>query len=326
MIHFLVTADHDYTLRDFFEHWGSRLREQIRVVHYESRPWRRAAPPGTWVFTDMERLTPVELSAARELFQRLQTDRSRWRPINDPARVLRRHDLLRELAARDINKFHAYSASELPGTVRFPVFVRSGSNHNGSLSALLSDRKSLERTLAGLRAAGTHKDLLVVEYCPYDREDGLFVKRSVMRIASELIPRHMLFSRKWEVKKPDHVDAACVAEEEDYVKHMPHEKELREVFDIAGIEYGRIDYTVVQGHIQIFEINTNPMLVPPVQHLAPARWPSQARSASLMLQAMEGLNRGLPEPTTGEIAGLTRASRHQELARRMRHRLCKARP
>jgi hypothetical protein len=326
MIHFLVTADHDYTLTEFFGHWGSKLRQQVRIVHYESRPWGRVAPPGTWVFTDLERLTPVELAAAQSFFQRLETDRSRWRPLNNPTRALRRHDLLRALAARNINKFQAYSAAELPGTVRFPVFIRSESNHKGALSALLADRQSLERALEKLRAAGSHRDLLVVEYCPYDREDGLFVKRSVMRVTSELVPRHMLFSRQWEVKTPDHLDAACVAEEEEYVQQMPHGKELREIFDIAGIEYGRIDYTVVHGHIQVFEINTNPMLVPPVTALAPARWPSQARSAALMLQAMEGLNVGLPEPAGGEIRGMMRASLRQRFIRRMRRRWCKRRP
>lgn len=326
MIHFLVTADHDYTLAGYFAHWGSKLRQQVRIVHYESRPWRGAIPPGTWVFTDLERLTPVELAAAQGLFQRLQTDASRWRPINNPAKVLRRHDLLKELAARNINKFQAYPASELPDTVRFPVFIRSGSNHNGALSALAADRQSMERALERLRAQGSHRDLLVVEYCPYDREDGLFVKRSVMRVASELVPRHMLFSRKWEVKKPDHIDEACVAEEDEYVQQMPHDKELREIFDIAGIEYGRIDYTVVGGHIQVFEINTNPMLVPPVTTLAPARWPSQARSAALMLQAMERLHAGLPEPAGGEIPGMMRASVQQKFARRIRRGWCKRRP
>lgn len=238
MIHFLVTSDHPYTLTSFFEHWGSSLRQQVRIVHYESRSWVRATPPGTWVFTDLERLSPTELSEAQGLFQRLSTDRSRWQAINDPGKALRRHDLLKTLADRGVNTFRAYSADELPDTLRYPVFVRVEDNHNGALSSLLADRESLQRTLDQLRRAGNHANLLVVEYCPYDREDGLFVKRSVMRVGNSLIPRHLLFSRKWEVKTPDHIDEACMAEEEAYISDAPQSEmaEVGDVFKLACID------------------------------------------------------------------------------------------
>jgi hypothetical protein len=325
MIHFLVTADHTYPLSSFFDHWGRRLRQQVRIVHYESRSWRRIAPSGTWVFTDLERLSPAELAEAQKLFQRLASDGSRWRPLNDPSKVLRRHALLKLLAERGINSFQAYSVREVPATLHFPVFIRAANDHKGALSSLLADRTALERALGQLPAR-SDTDLLVVEYCPYDREDGLFVKRSVMRVGAALIPRHMLFSRHWQVKDPDHIDAACVTEEEEYLANMPHASQLRDIFDLAGIEYGRIDYTVVHDRIQVFEINTNPMLVPRVFELAPCRWPSQARSAIKMLEALEALQRGLPEPRTDETYAMQRASLQQGLFRRLRRGFGAGRP
>ena len=326
MIHFLITADHHYTLDKFFEHWGARLRPQIRVVHYESRPWRRVAPAGAWVFTDLERLAPHELAEARDFFQRLSADRSRWRLLNNPAAVLRRHDLLNRLAERGINGFRAYRVNALPDSLRFPAFLRGENDHRGSLSSLLQDRAALEKSLGQLRGGRDNKHLVVVEYCPYAREDGLFVKYSAMRIGPALIPRHMLFSRKWEVKYPDYIDEACLAEEEAYLAHMPHGQELLELFELAGIDYGRIDYTLVQDRIQVFEINTNPNLVPPVSKLDPCRWPSQARSAALVLQAIESLNAGLPEPGAEEARVMQRADRLQAFVYPLRRRFCRRRP
>jgi hypothetical protein len=51
-----------------------------------------------------------------------------------------------------------------------------------------------------------------------------------------------------------------VAEELDYIKGNPHQEILRHAFAVAGIDYGRSDYGVVNNRAQIFEINTNPHL------------------------------------------------------------------
>jgi hypothetical protein len=46
--------------------------------------------------------------------------------------------------------------------------------------------------------------------------------------------------------------------EQKFVLENWHADELRRVFAIAGIEYGRADFGIVAGRIQIYEINTNP--------------------------------------------------------------------
>ena len=42
----------------------------------------------------------------------------------------------------------------------------------------------------------------------------------------------------------------------------PHERELREIFRLARIDYGKIDYAVLGDRLQVWEINTNPTLAP----------------------------------------------------------------
>ncbi len=42
-----------------------------------------------------------------------------------------------------------------------------------------------------------------------------------------------------------------------YFKINPHEPELREIFRLAKIQYGRVDYSILNGTIQVWEINTN---------------------------------------------------------------------
>lgn len=318
MIHFLVTADHEYTLRQYFSQWGAGLRTGVNVVHYESRPWRHDATSGVWVFTDLERLHPDELAAANAFASRLKTDPARWRVLNDPARVLCRYDLLHKLADEGINRFRAYRMDALPATVRYPLFLRRERDHSGRQSPLLASPEALRQALEQDKDLARDQTLLAVEYLPYQREDGLFVKYSAMRAGSALVPRHMLFSRDWEVKYPDMVEDALVAEEAEYLAGMPHGEALTRLFDLAGIDYGRIDYTLVDGRVQVFEINTNPTLVPGVEKLDASRWPGQAQSARLLNQAFRNLSAGLPEPDAGELNAIKRAARRQKLMRKLR--------
>ena len=51
----------------------------------------------------------------------------------------------------------------------------------------------------------------------------------------------------------------------------PHEAEVRRIFDLARIEYGRIDYAFRDGRMQVWEINTNPMLASDDSSANPAR-------------------------------------------------------
>jgi hypothetical protein len=66
----------------------------------------------------------------------------------------------------------------------------------------------------------------------------------------------------------------------EYLQAHPHEAELRKIFDLANIEYGRIDYSLLNGKIQVWEINTNPNITSSPMKIAPGGCRRNGRSSS----------------------------------------------
>ncbi len=292
MIHYLVTADHDYTLRWFLRDCTPADRPQTRIWHYERQPWRRGLPPGAYVFTDLERLRDSELARAAELHSRLLAAGPGYRVLNDPARTLRRYDLLRALADRGWNPFRVFRATESLEHVRFPVFLRFASRHDGNLTSLLADHAALKAALARFR--GDAADVLVVEFHDSAGADGLYRKYSVFRVGTRLLPRHVFFSRDWMQKYADLVEPELVDEELRFFESLPHVERLREIFDLAGVDYGRIDYSAGAAGVVTWEINTNPMLAQPLVKTAPARVASQRVQSERLARSIGALDRDLP--------------------------------
>ena len=82
-----------------------------------------------------------------------------------------------------------------------------------------------------------------------------------LRLFRRILPRHLFFSRHWVVKDWSVLTDDLLREELEYLATNPHERQLREIFAAARIEYGRIDYSLRDGEMQVWEINTNPTLV-----------------------------------------------------------------
>jgi hypothetical protein len=111
----------------------------------------------------------------------------------------------------------------------------------------------------------------------------------VFSIAGRLVPRHVLFSTNWVTKHPDISDEATACEEARFIARFPHSEVIENAFHLAGIDYGRIDYGMHEGRIQVWEINTNPIIIPPRERIAAERLPSQTRSANLIREALEAV-------------------------------------
>ncbi len=300
MIHYLVTRGHDkYTMRRFRASWAGPLRERVRIVPYEQLPRLRAAEPGLWIFSDLERLRPAERAEATALFARLSAAGPAFRALNDPSRALGRHDLLRALPG---NGFRAWRATEPLDGVRLPAFVRAAGAHDGSLSGLLRSGDEIGpaiRRVLRRRWRLRREDLLVVEFLDTSDADGTFRKYAAMRIGDTLLPRHLLFGRDWVVKKAGAPDAARLREEQEFLDAFPHRAEVREAFEVARIDYGRIDYAVHGGRIRVWEINTNPVLVPGPRRIDEGRLERSRRfagEASAALAALSDLPPGDPLP------------------------------
>jgi len=292
VIYFLSTAKHQYTLRRHLRSFGAGLRGMIRLVSYEQlfRSWR--LPRGVYIFSDIERLWPDEAEQAAKFCQVMQ-ERGGFHILNHPTRSMRRYDLLRTLFVRGSNRFNVYRLTEHRQPEKYPVYVRGENDHNGSVTELLNNANELAVAVAQLEKAGrSRENLLITEFCDVVDRAGLYHKYSAFCVAGTIIPRHLCFAKKWVVKQPAVGELQLLEEERRYLTTNPHEAELQEIFRLARIDYGRMDYAVFDGVIQVWEINTNPMICTAEVACGAARdWIQNDFSAKLQA-AFEKLNAG----------------------------------
>jgi len=276
MIYFLTSAGRFAPMQLYLKDWGARLRRRVRILAYEDRPAPESLPDATYVFADVDRLDPAETAAAAALWQALAARGPRVRLLNRPGASLRRAELLRELHRRGWNDFAVRRGDESHEGLRFPVFVRDSHEHDGAETSLLHDAASLAEALAKLVAAGRDPSrLLVVEFLDTASPDGLYRKYAATVVGERVIAHHVMFSRDWQVKGPSLAEPEMIAEERQYQLTNPHASRLRELFRIARIDYGRVDYGVRDGALQVWEIDTNPMLLDPPRSYRAAEMPAR---------------------------------------------------
>lgn len=259
MLFYLTTAEHDYTIRTYLGGAGKCFQRQIVPITYEKFLAKKDVPVGHYLFSDVERLSVRDAGKASLIYKRLSESGRGLRLLNHPARVMRRYELLRNLYERGINRFNVYRLTEVRQPERFPVFLRPESEHSGALSPLLHSQEELDREIAEVfRQGGIREDILIVEYIEMRGEDALYSKHGAYMVDGVLVPCHIFYSAQWPVKVTDLVNEKTVAAEKDFFDHFPFKAQVREIFDLAGIDFGRIDYSVLDGAIQVWEINTNP--------------------------------------------------------------------
>jgi hypothetical protein len=306
MIYFATTQRNERPIRKYLAGFGAPLRRRLRPVRYEWLLRARRVPDGTWCFADLELLSEAERARAAEVWQQL-ADRG-CRLLNHPTRSLRRYDLLRLLEQQGANRFRARRLSEEGEPRRFPVFIRRENDHGGSRSPLLPDASALRAEAVRLCAAGEDpRALLVTEFCDTADEHGVYRKYAAFVVGDAIVPRHLFFRRDWQVKRNDNAlvgeGARFIGEELEYIETNPHERRLREIFAAAQISYGRIDYALLDGEIQVWEINTNPVIA------FPGRDPHGA---------FERLRRALFPPRTPPLRKGPRARLHVGFAAQLR--------
>ena len=260
VIFFLTTARHQYTLSRHLTSYGAALKPFVRLLSYEQLFRSRRLSRGVYVFSDLERLWPDDAERAAR-FWHVMSHSDGVRTLNHPTRSLRRYELLRTMHLRGTNRFNVYRLTELRPPDRFPVYLRGENDHDANRTPLLHTVDELAAACDQMDQTGhSRENTLITEYLDVSDPDGVFHKYSAFCVAGTIIPRHLCFERKWMVKQPVLVDAHWLAQEREYLATNPHETELRGIFQTARIDYGRIDYAVVDGVIQVWEINTNPMI------------------------------------------------------------------
>jgi hypothetical protein len=302
VIYFATTQRNERPIRKYLAGFGAPLRRRLRPVRYEWLLRARRVPDGLWCFADLELLSDAERARATEVWQQLEARGCRL--LNHPTRSLRRYGLLRLLEQQGANRFRVRRLCESGEALRFPVFIRRENDHKGSRSPLIPDASALRAEAARLHAAGEDpRELLVTEFCDTADADGVYRKYAAFAIGDAILPRHVFFRRDWQVKRNQLTDGAFIEEELEYMQTNPHERRLREIFAAAQISYGRIDYALQGGEIQVWEINTNPVIA------FPGRDPHGA---------FERLRRALWPPRTPPLRSGPRAPLHVAFAERLR--------
>ena len=212
------------------------------------------------------------------------------RLLNHPLRATRRLTLLQRLHESGRNEFRAFRATDTLAGMRFPVFVRREREHTGACTGLLRDHTEVDHAIVRLLLAGVEvEDILIVEFCDTS-EDQLFRKYAAFRVGDRIIPRHIVFSTTWVLKGADLLDASKIKEERSYLESNPHERHLREIFDCAQMEYGRIDYGLLNGRVQTWEINSNPGVMLPPDRYKREQLPNLEFFAARIRQAFEAVD------------------------------------
>ncbi len=288
MIVYLVTADHAYTLNRYLQEWAPDLTSQIQPIFYEEKPWDWLELEATYVFSDIERLTPAEMLKATAYADLL---RSRgYRVLNHPNDAPTRLALQHVLHTAGINPFRMYPVDKLETPI-FPVFLRLANSHQGSIGELIHARQELAQRLAGLdQDVAEAEDLVVVEYCDTRNSTGRYTKYSAMRVGGNLVPRHALSSTQWMLKVPDLVDQEAVATENDFLTKFPQREAIEKIFSMAKIDFGRIDFGIQDGEIRVWEINTNPTFMPVKKGLHPERAEIIGQTNLWLIKALQALD------------------------------------
>lgn len=293
MIYYLVTGRFSAPVRRLLK-LVPELRSTIRYLTYEELFFQLGGPIGHYVFGDIDRLSRYERETAGNFVEALRRAAPDVRILNDPAITLDRVPLLAALHHAGINGFTAVRL-DAGRPSHFPVFIRTEDGHFGPETDLLHDEAAFDAALTDLRARRLPlRGRIAIGYAGKPYADGRFRRYSAYKIGDRVFADELFVSDRWAVK--DAVvqwDGASAAEEYEFVTTNPHEDALRRAFAVGQIDFGRADYGVIDGRVQIYEINTNPAFAVRVQDDIRSRRRTIARQTTI--EAFRALDTPLPK-------------------------------
>jgi hypothetical protein len=269
VIIFVLSTEHSYTHAALV---GSRTGAAVELSSYDQLVKLRQLPRATYVFTDLDRLPTEMLREAARVYRQMRLQGIA--ALNDPARVLSRYGLLRGLFLRGINQFNVYRAEDGATPARWPVFLRTDGDHLGPLPELYRRPKELAAGIEQVVARGIPMSrLLVVEYAAQPTRPGLFTKFSCFRVGRTEFAHTNVHDSQWIAKtgRRDITPPDLYDEELRVVRDNPYGPAVAAAFDLACLDYGRADFGIVNGQVQIYEINSNPNIAFGDDHPSAAR-------------------------------------------------------
>lgn len=291
MIYYLVTRRHSYTMRHYLGSWGRPLAKRIEVLPYEDLHAVGGLAAGTYVFSDVDRLTPARRQVAQRAWECVSSAPTSHRALNRPGRIPTRLEMLQIFHREGLSTYRAGRASDRGESYRYPVFLRHPGHRPGSIGDLIHTPAELDDATARAKGKGADLDeLLVVEFCQTSDGEGIHRKYSSFIIGERVVPRHVLFSRGWVIKMPDLLDEGKLEEEAEYLRRNPHEDWLRRVCATTGTSFGRVDYGLTPEGPQVWEVNLNPRLMAPRRLYREENLPAQRYVAGQLHAAWEALD------------------------------------
>ncbi|HTQ10968.1 MAG TPA: hypothetical protein VMI31_12910, partial [Fimbriimonadaceae bacterium] len=85
-------------------------------------------------------------------------------------------------------------------------------------------------------------------------------KYAAFNVGGSIVPPLLDHKAAWMVKGGGLAVPAGYDLEWEALQGNPHCAQLARIFDLAGVDFGRIDYAFKDGRLQVWEINTNPVL------------------------------------------------------------------
>ena len=337
MIVFLVTRQHLYTVASLRNgSFGVEVPEVLTLA-YEDVLLAEILPRATYIFTDIERLTLFERMLATEVYRALQA--AGCRCLNDPAKVMTRYPLLRALHHAGINPFRIWRLDDAilggmiapaanarvrsaglraaamrllgqetgMGTPRFPVFLRTDADHDRPLTGPLPTLEALADAVERVKQEGVPlSGVMIIEFCGEPIAEGIWAKFGTMRIGEQFSTDHVVIEDNWCVRTGS-VGLATPAMfewEHRQVADNAYAAAVEPAFAAGCIEYGRADHATVGGRQVIYEINTNPSILP----LAPQRLPIRDETIRIARERFAGGLRAIDGPD-GEPVRVVRGVR-----------------
>ena len=300
-----MPAAQEFPIKDYLDLFGRALRQDICILHYEDLVNQREFSRGTYVLTALDQLHAGMAQLLFEVYDQLRHVEG-FRFLNDPRNTMQRLELLNKLHDAGRNDFRAFKADGDLTSLRFPVFLREESLHDGAISPLLNSEREIREAVGRALVQGHKlKNLLIVEFCNTADETGFFRKYAAFIVGKRVIPRSLNYGRGWMLKHSEtEFTMPMIQEELEYVCTNPHKQPLEEIFELAQVGYGRIDYAIKDNRVQTWEINLHPTigrgLVRRSKPLSPELVVVRDRTRRLFYEEFERAWREVHLPTNSE--------------------------
>ncbi len=306
MVFFLTTPIGSGHLEGLIERFDRTQSRHFQEMTYADFVRRGRAPRGAaYVFTDRQRMSEPFRRVAIELWRQLEAAGG-VRLFSNPARQFTRFGLMRRLFESGVNAFNAFGMDEFDrGDLRYPVFLRLGDDHSGPKSALIGDRSRLATEVDRLVGAGADPSkLLAIEFLGTADASGIYRKYGALRFGDRVLCQHVLLAQDWNVKTDTRIRTEDTVDESDaFFLANPHAERLRPIFEQSGIDYGRIDYALHGGRIQVWEINDNPVIAGGPWHREGPRSMSKLSKGLTWFAALAAMGEGIPSGRDIELDG-----------------------